>query len=52
VTTTGVPLAACLNDDPIRLWDVDQRLREIGAYLEVIAETGRLSVVLPRQAIR
>jgi hypothetical protein len=51
VTTTGVPLAACLNDDRIRLWGVDQRLREIGAYLEVVVDTGRLSVVLPGQAI-
>jgi len=51
VTSPGVPLATCLNDDRIRLWGVDQRLREIGAYLEVVVEAGRLSVVLPGQAI-
>src|SRR5262245_44707106 len=27
VTTAGVPLATCVNDDRIRLWGVDQRLR-------------------------
>jgi hypothetical protein len=36
----------------VRLWAVDQRLREAGAYLEVVAEAGRLSVVLPGQASR
>jgi signal transduction histidine kinase len=51
VTSPGVPLAACLNDDRIRLWGVDQRLREIGAHLEVVVEGARLSVVLPGQAI-
>lgn len=52
VTSPGVPLAACLNDDRVRLWGVDQRLREIGAYLEVVVEAGSLSVVLPSRAIR
>jgi len=47
LTSPGVPLATCLNDDRIRLWDADQRLREIGAYLEVVVEAGRLTVVLP-----
>ena len=51
VVTTGVPLAACLDDDRIRLWGVDQRLREIGAYLEVVVDAGCLTVVLPGQAI-
>jgi signal transduction histidine kinase len=49
--TTDAPLAECLNDDRVRLWAVDQRLREVGAYLEVVADAGRLSVVLPGQAV-
>lgn len=51
VTSPEAPLAACLNDDRVRLWGVDQRLREIGAYLEVVVEAGRFCVVLPGQAI-
>jgi signal transduction histidine kinase len=51
ITSAGAPLAECLEADRVRLWDVDQRLREIGAYLEVIVEERRVSVVLPGQTV-
>jgi signal transduction histidine kinase len=38
--------------DSLALWDVDQRLREVGAYLEVTGELGLCaSVVFPGQLV-
>jgi hypothetical protein len=39
-----------LESDSVALWDIDQRLREVGAYLEIRTEPGICtSVVFPRQ---
>jgi signal transduction histidine kinase len=51
VTTDGDSLAASLEQDRVGLWGIDQRLREIGAYLEIATDTGRASVVLPGQLV-
>jgi signal transduction histidine kinase len=51
VTSDGASLAASLDHDRVHLWGIDQRLREVGAYLEVIADPGRASVVLPGQLL-
>ena len=37
--------------DDIDLWNIDQRLRGIGAYMDVIRGGGCISVVLPGQQI-
>ena len=49
VTGDGASLAASLDHDRVHLWGIDQRLREVGAYLEIVADPGCASVVLPGQ---
>jgi hypothetical protein len=41
-----------VESNSVALWDIDQRLREVGAYLEIRTEPGICtSVVFPRQLI-
>ena len=51
VTSDGGSLAASLDHDRVHLWGIDQRLREVGAYLEIVADLGCASVVLPGQLV-
>ena len=46
------PRISPLECDAVALWDIDQRLREVGAYLELSSEPGICtSVVFPRQLV-
>jgi signal transduction histidine kinase len=46
------PRVSPLECDAVALWDIDQRLREVGAYLELRNEPGICtSVVFPRQLV-
>ena len=46
------PRISPLECDAVALWDIDQRLREVGAYLELRNEPGICtSVVFPRQLV-
>lgn len=54
--TFGSEAAECrvspVESDSVALWDIDQRLREVGAYLEIRTEPGICtSLVFPRQLI-
>ena len=41
-----------VESNSVALWDIDQRLREVGAYLEIRTEPGVCtSVVFPRQLV-
>jgi len=46
------PRISPLECDAVALWDIDQRLREVGAYLELRNDPGICtSVVFPRQLV-
>jgi signal transduction histidine kinase len=46
------PRISPLECDAVALWDIDQRLREVGAYLELRNEPGICTtVVFPRQLV-
>jgi len=51
VTGDGASLADSLDHDRVHLWGIDKRLREIGAYLEIVADPACASVVLPGQQV-
>jgi signal transduction histidine kinase len=49
---SAAPRLSPLECDAVALWDIDQRLREVGAYLEIRTEVGVCtSAVFPEQLL-